>query len=305
MLANNYRIDKRKVYRTVSRTIFLDKEEGFPNSSWSKNQFEDPERLFGLGSSPCKWQIKGSKRKENAMKEKMPIDFEKAMVISPHPDDIDFGCSGTVARWSREGKKILYVICTSGDKGTDDPQMNLEVLANIREKEQRAAAHEVGVREVIFLRLKDGELEDNRELRGLLVKVIRIHRPEVVLSIDPSNFLFDNPYVNHRDHRVTALAVFDAIYPAARNPNFFPEHLEEGLSTHSVDAILFFATNRPNIWIDITDTIESKITSLQCHKSQIADLESVGTWLRKRSSEVGKERNLAFAESFRYLEFPR
>ena len=138
-----------------------------------------------------------------------------------------------------------------------------------------------------------------------MVKVIRMHRPEVVLSIDPSNFLFDNPYVNHRDHRVTALAVFDAIYPAARNPNFFPEHLEEDLSTHSVDAILFFATNRPNIWIDITDTIESKIASLQCHKSQITDLESVGTWLRKRSSEVGKERNLAFAESFRYLEFPR
>ncbi len=239
------------------------------------------------------------------MREKTPTDFEKAMVISPHPDDIDFGCSGTVARWSREGREVQYVLCTSGDKGSDDPQMSPEVMVSIREEEQRAAADKVGVKKVIFLRQKDGELEDNRELRGLLVKVIRMHRPDVVLTLDPSVFLFDNPYVSHRDHRVTALSVFDAIYPAARNPNFFPEHIKEGLSTHSVGAIFFFATNRPNIWIDISTTIEAKISALQCHKSQIEDPEGVGTWLRERSSEVGKERDLAFAESFRYLEIPR
>lgn len=230
---------------------------------------------------------------------------EKVMVISPHPDDLDFGCSGTLAQWSREGKEIACVICTGGDKGTDDPQMRPEALIHIREKEQRAAAEVVGVREVLFLRLKDGELENTRELREILVRIIRKYRPNVVLSMDPANTRFENAYVSHSDHRAAALAVFDTLYPAAGNRNFFPEQLEEGLTPHAVSGVYFFGTERPNTWVDITDTIETKIAALRCHKSQLADFENLEDWVREYYGEVGRERGLTYAEAFRYLEMPK
>ncbi len=230
---------------------------------------------------------------------------EKILVISPHPDDVDFGCSGTIAKWSRRGMEIVYVICTSGDKGTDDPQMRPEALAAVREEEQQAAAEVAGVRDVSFLRLKDGELENNREFRGILVRVVRKYRPDIVLSMDPANNRFENPYVSHSDHRATALAVFDAIYPAAGNRNFFPEQLVDGLTPHSVDGVYFFGTDRPNTWVDITGTIEAKIAALRCHKSQMTDFENLEAWVRDRHSQLGREKGMTYAEAFRYLGIPR
>ncbi len=228
---------------------------------------------------------------------------ERVMVISPHPDDVDFGCSGTIARWSRMGIDITYVICTSGDKGTDLP-MAPESIAAIREKEQVAAAEIVGVRKVIFLRLKDGELENNREFRKMLVRVLRQYRPDVVLSMDPANLRFENIYVAHADHRAAGLAVFDAIYPAARNRNFFPGLLEEGLRPHAVKRIYFFGTADPNTWIDISETIETKIEALRAHKSQVGEFEDLSAWVRERFGQLGKEKGLAYAEAFRQLVIP-
>lgn len=239
------------------------------------------------------------------MNDRGPSGPEKILVISPHPDDVDFGCSGTVARWSCKGKEVIYVICTSGEKGSDNPQMRPETLAAIREGEQRAAAGVVGVREVQFLRLPDGELENTRPFREILVRMIRRYRPAVVLSMDPANARFENPYVSHSDHRATALAVFDAVYPAAGNRNFFPGQLEEGLTPHRVEGIYFFGTDRPNTWMDITDTLEAKMDALRCHKSQMADFENLEAWVRERYSEVGKEKGMAYAEAFRHLEIPR
>jgi len=225
---------------------------------------------------------------------------ERVMVISPHPDDVDFGCSGTIAAWSRMGMDITYVICTSGDKGTDAP-MAPESIAGIREKEQLAAAEIVGVRKVSFLRLKDGELENNREFRKMLVRVLRQHRPDIVLAMDPANVSFENAYVSHSDHRAAALAAFDAIYPAARNRNFFPELLEEGLLPHAVNRIYFFGTADPNTWIDISDTIESKIEALRAHKSQVEEFEDLAGWVRERFGQFGKAKGFAYAEIFRQL----
>jgi LmbE family N-acetylglucosaminyl deacetylase len=244
-------------------------------------------------------------REEKAMGEDAPTGAESVLVISPHPDDVDFGCAGTVAKWSRAGTGIAYVICTSGDKGTDNSEIKSEALIAIREAEQRRAAEVVGVREVRFLRFKDGELENNRELRGVLVRMIRTMRPDVVLSMDPANTRFENPYLSHADHRATALAVFDAIYPAARNRNFFPEQLAEGLTPHPVDRIYFFGTDRPNTWIDITGTIDAKIEALRSHQSQMADFENLETWVRERYGEVGREHGMTYAEAFRCLEIPR
>jgi LmbE family N-acetylglucosaminyl deacetylase len=228
---------------------------------------------------------------------------EKVLLISPHPDDVDFGCNGTIAL-TRKGIEVAYVICTSGDKGTDDPHMKPEILARVREEEQRKAAEVVGVREVTFLRFKDGELSNTPEFRGILVHMIRTYRPDIILSMDPANTRFENPYVSHSDHRETALAGFDAIYPASRNRNFFPEQLDEGLTPHAVDRIFFFGTDRPNTWVDIGETIEAKIEALRCHKSQMAEFEGLEAWVRERFSEVGKERGMSYAEAFRYLEIP-
>ena len=225
---------------------------------------------------------------------------ERVMVISPHPDDVDFGCSGTIAKWSRMGVDITYVICTSGDKGTDFP-VKPESIIEIREREQLAAAEIVGVRKVIFLRLKDGELENTREFRKILVRVLREHRPDVVLSMDPANASFENVYVSHSDHRATALAAFDAIYPAARNRNFFPELLEEGLLPHTVNRIYFFGTADPNTWIDISETIETKIEALRAHKSQVEEFEDLGAWVKERFGQFGKAKGFAYAETFRHL----
>jgi LmbE family N-acetylglucosaminyl deacetylase len=225
---------------------------------------------------------------------------ERVMVISPHPDDVDFGCSGTIARWSRSGVDITYVICTSGDKGSDQP-LAPEALSALREQEQLAAAKIVGVGNVVFLRLKDGELDNNREFRQVLVRVLREHRPDVVLSMDPANNRFENAYVSHSDHRAAALAVFDAIYPAARNRNFFPELLEEGLLPHAVNRIYFFGTAEPNTWIDISETIDTKIAALRAHKSQVGEFEDLDAWVRERFGQLGKKKGLAYAEIFRYL----
>ena len=222
------------------------------------------------------------------------------MVISPHPDDVDFGCSGTIARWRRLGVDVTYVICTSGDKGSDlatEP----EEVANIREKEQLEAAHVVGVREVVFLGLKDGELENNLEFRRILVRVLRQYCPDVVMSMDPANVSFENVYVSHPDHRAAALAVFDAIYPAARNRNFFPELLEEGLLPHAVKRIYFFGTANPNTWIDISETIETKIEALKAHKSQMEGFEDLSAWVKDRFGQAGKAKGMAYAEIFRHL----
>lgn len=225
---------------------------------------------------------------------------ERVMVISPHPDDVDFGCSGTIARWSRMGADITYVICTSGDKGTDSP-METESIIEIREREQLAAAEIVGVKKVVFLRLRDGELENTPEFRKILVRVLRQHRPDVVLSMDPANVSFENVYVSHSDHRATALAAFDAIYPAARNRNFFPELLEEGLLPHTVNRIYFFGTADPNTWIDISETIETKIEALRAHKSQVAEFEDIGAWVKERFGQFGNAKGVAYAEIFRHL----
>lgn len=227
-------------------------------------------------------------------------ESERVMVISPHPDDVDFGCSGTIAKWRRQGVDITYVICTSGEKGTslaEDPA----AVAELREQEQSAAAEIVGVSQVVFLRMKDGELENNREFRKKLVRVLRQYRPDVVLSMDPANSSFENVYVSHPDHRAAALAVFDAIYPAARNRNFFPELLEEGLMPHAVNRVYFFGTADPNTWIDISDTIETKIKALQAHKSQVKEFEDLSAWVKERFGHLGKKKGYAYAEAFRHL----
>ncbi len=225
----------------------------------------------------------------------------RVLVIGAHPDDVDFGCAGTLAKWAREGAEIFYAICTSGEKGTDDPSITNLALARTREKEQRAAAAVVGAQEVIFLRKADGELQYSLEFRGELVRVIRQYRPHILFTHDPSNRAFDNQYIFHSDHRVVGELVFDAAYPAALNRNYYPGHLAEGLSPHAVSELYFFAASQPDVWIDIEPTLELKMKALRCHGSQIKNPQRMEELVRTWFGGWGREKGLAYAERFRRL----
>ena len=188
------------------------------------------------------------------------------MVITPHPDDAEFGVAGTVVRWVSEGKDVIYVVCTNGDKGTSDPAIKPDELARTREQEQRAAAKLLGVREVVFLGYSDQTLEDTPGFRKELVRLIRIYRPETVVTADPYR-----RYIWHRDHRIAGQVVLDAVFPYARDHLAYPDLLEEGLQPHKVEEVLLWASEDPNCRYDITDTFDTKIAALRCHKSQVED----------------------------------
>ena len=188
------------------------------------------------------------------------------LVIAPHPDDPEFGIGGTVARLTGEGKKVAYVICTNGNKGTSDRSIKPEDLAIIREKEQRDAARTLGVSEVVFLGYPDQCIEDTPEFRKLLVKMIRTYRPEVVASTDPYR-----KYQWHRDHRITGQVVADAVFPFARDHLAYPDLLEQGYEPHKVAEMWFWGTDDVNYRSDITATFDTKIQALTCHASQVGN----------------------------------
>jgi LmbE family N-acetylglucosaminyl deacetylase len=226
----------------------------------------------------------------------------RVLVISAHPDDVDFACAGTLAAWAREGARIFYAICTSGEKGSDDPGVSPLALARIREEEQRTAARVVGAEEVVFLRKPDGELAYSLEFRGDLVRLIRQFRPRIVFTHDPANRAYDNQYVFHADHRLVGELAFDAVYPAALNRNYYPEHFAAGLSPHAVAEIYFFAAAQPNVWIDVEPTFDRKLKALGCHRSQIKEPEAMAQMVRSWFAEWGQEKGMAYAERFRQLQ---
>ena len=224
------------------------------------------------------------------------------MVVTPHPDDAEFGIAGTATRWTREGKDVIYVVCTNGDKGTSDINMKPEELATIREQEQLAAAKLLGVREVIFLHYPDQSLEDTPEFRKEIVRLIRMYQPETVVTADPYR-----RYIWHRDHRITGRVVLDAIFPYARDLLAYPDLLEQGFQPHKVKEVLLWGSEEPNYRSDITDTFDIKIAALRCHKSQIGDHLNPGMEerLRERCQAMAEGEDYELAEAFHRLELWR
>ena len=223
-----------------------------------------------------------------------------ALVIVAHPDDAEFLCGGTVARWCSEGWTVDYVLTTSGDMGSKEEGMTRKKLLAIREKEQRAAAKALGVRDCTFLRYPDGYVEDTVELRGKLVREIRRLKPDLVVTWDPFRRGF-----NHRDHRLTGQAALDAVYPLARNPLGYPEHLQEGLEVHRVNEVLLAGTDQPDYFVDVSKFLGKKIDALREHKSQIGEAppKELQKRLRARMAEVGKEPGYKLAEAFRRISW--
>ena len=178
------------------------------------------------------------------------VDYtpETALLVTPHPDDAEGGCGGTIGRWISEGAKGYYVLCTNGDKGSGDPEMTRERLAVIRKREQQEAADVMGVTEVTFLRIPDGTLEDNHEFRKGVARAIRKYRPDVVMCIDP----WRSKSHTHRDHRMSGLVTLEAIAPYACNPHYYPELLqEEGLEPHLVKEVFLWGSEDPDTYVEI------------------------------------------------------
>jgi LmbE family N-acetylglucosaminyl deacetylase len=228
---------------------------------------------------------------------------ERVLVITAHPDDADFGVAGTMAKWIRAGTIARLVCCTSGDAGADDARTDPLELARRREAEQSAAAAVVGYESVDYLHRPDGALENDLALREQLVRIIRQFRPTAVVAMDPTVVIGASGFVQHVDHRNAGLAAVDAVYPAARNAMAFPNLvLDEGLEPHEVGQIYLFFTDGPDIRVDITDTIETKIAALREHVSQLRKPEGleemVRNWAREDGSPIGAEA----AESFRLLD---
>jgi LmbE family N-acetylglucosaminyl deacetylase len=222
--------------------------------------------------------------------------IQRAMVITAHPDDSEFGAGGTVARLVKEGKHVTYCILTNGNKGSGDRAMTPERLVRIREEEQRNAARVLGVETVAFLGFPDGELEDSRTSRMAVTAAIRRHRPDLVITQNPHRT--KNLYASHRDHRIAAGIALDCIYPLARDHLSFPELLEQGLEPHRVKEVHLMWWESPDIVVDITETMDLKIKALACHVSQIADMAAVEARLRDRAAQLGKAKGYTYAETF-------
>ncbi len=224
----------------------------------------------------------------------------KVLVISPHPDDSDFGCAGTIASLVKEGNEVEELIATDGSKGSHVVGFDGKKLVAMRKREQREAAKVLGVETVHFLGEVDGEVENTKEFRKKLVAAIRKIKPEIVISYEPA-LHFEIVYHSHRDHRQVAEAVFDALYPAAGSTSFFPELLTQGLQPHRPRELWFFATETPNKVVDITKTIDQKIQALLCHKSQI-ETKNLAQEVKERAAKRGKKKGFAYAEAFRTIE---
>ena len=224
---------------------------------------------------------------------------ESAMVVFAHPDDAEFTVAGTVAAWTKAGCRVIYVACTDGNSGSHEPGMTRERLAGIRRAEQRAACAILGVSEVVFLGYDDGQLQPTLDLRRDLVRAIRAHKPETVITWDPTVMFSDN-YINHPDHRAAAQAALDAVAPASALPLLWPD-----VGTpHRVRLVYIYSNSTPNVWVDVTSTIEQKIAALKQHASQMEDRDPTEN-IQKRNAEMGKERGLAFAESYRVIRLER
>lgn len=230
---------------------------------------------------------------------------ERLLVVAAHPDDVEFGAGGTIARWIAEGATGHYLVVTRGDKGSDDPEVDPAELGVRREAEQRAAAAEIGVTSVEFLDEADARVEPTLHLREQVTRAIRRHRPQVVISHDPTVLFVNNEWVNHTDHRAVGQVVVDAVFPAARDPLNFPEHRAIGLAPWKVAELFLWSTNEANQLVDISDTLDRKVAALQHHASQFRDFTETERWIRSRAEELGERAGYRAAEGFRRVILAR
>jgi LmbE family N-acetylglucosaminyl deacetylase len=225
------------------------------------------------------------------------VSPQRVVAVYAHPDDADVSCGGTLARWAEEGAQVTVVVCTSGDKGSIDPDADPRAIANARADEVAKAVAVLGA-SAELLGHPDGELENDAALRRQIVELVRRHRPEVVVCPDPTAVFFGDSYFNHRDHRVVGWATLDAVTHEAAGPHYFPD---TG-AAHRVNEVWLSGSLEPDHWVDIGATVDVKAEALACHETQLG---GAGEWLRsvvrQRAEEAGRQAGVTYAEGFRRL----
>jgi len=231
---------------------------------------------------------------------------QNILVILAHPDDPEFFCGATLAKWAHAGHHITYQLLTCGDKGFNDSttltNMTPEALCTIRYEEQCAAAKVIGAEAVHFMNQPDGYLVPDISLRREVTRVIRKYKPDILVTCDPQT-LFATYGINHPDHRAAGQVVLDAVFPAAGSPVFFPELLEEGFEPHMPKEIWCSLTNQPTIAMDVTDTWQNKLEAILEHKSQIVDEAKFLERMKSRHTEDSTDENPRYEEKFRRIVY--
>jgi LmbE family N-acetylglucosaminyl deacetylase len=226
--------------------------------------------------------------------------YDRYLVVVAHPDDAEFSAAGTIALLADAGKHVVITQVTSGDKGSADPTHPADHLITTREAEEIEAARRIGVTTVNFLRQPDGELMPTLDLRGLIAREVRLHKPDVIITHDPFR-----PYAFHPDHRAVGLSAHDAAYPSARDPHAFPDHLIEGLEPHKTAEVWYFNAEIPDLLVDITPTMDRKIDSLRAHASQVGTGEEVFERVRERNRELASGQPFEYAEASKVAQLRR
>jgi len=226
------------------------------------------------------------------------------LVILAHPDDPEFFLGGSIARWVSEGHHVRYLLLTKGDKGAQDGSLNFETIIKTRITEQQNAANYLGVKSVKFLDYEDGYIIPDLELRKMIVREIRLLKPNILVTCDPSNLFPSKRYINHPDHRYTGQAVLDAVFPAAGNQFFFPELIGEGYEPHEVEEVWMSLTNQPDVELDVSKEWETRLEALKLHASQIGDHQAFTKYMLERLEIVDNE-PIKYFEKFRVIKFRR
>ena len=222
----------------------------------------------------------------------------RALAVYAHPDDPEISCGATLALWAGAGSEVHVLVLTRGEKGSKDPAVDPDELAERRSAEMAAAAKVLGLAGRERLDVDDGELAGSVEVRQRIVAAIRRTRPDVVVCPDPTAVIFGDTYFNHADHRTAGWATMDAVSPAAGNPHYFPA----AGAPHPVGVVLLSGTLEPNVWVDVTTSLETKVDALLCHTSQLDGSEDLfREVLRRRAEAEGRTAGVRFAESFRRL----
>jgi len=222
----------------------------------------------------------------------------RVLAVYAHPDDPEISCGATLARWAVAGTEVHVLVLTRGEKGSHDPAADRERLAARRRSEMEAAGKVLGLSGREQLGIDDGELLNSGEVRGEIVTAIRRVRPDVVVCPDPTAAIFGDTYFNHSDHRVAGWATLDAVSPSAANPHYFPS----AGPAHPVGVVLLSGTLEPNVWVDVTATLDAKVDALLCHASQLDGSEELfRDVLRARAEAEGATAGVRYAEGFRRL----
>ncbi len=227
---------------------------------------------------------------------------QRAMVVVAHADDAEWGCAGTVAKWCAEGWEVVYVLCTDGSKGSEDPEMTSGRLVEIRKQEQLDAGKVLGLKDIVFLGYEDSMLEPTLELRRDIAREIRRHRPDVLICMNPVRSVDGEGYLGHPDHFASGEAALSAVFPSSRDRLTFPELLREGLEPHKVKEVwMMFHGDTADKFVDVSAYMDTAVDALKAHQTQVSE-EDAEVDMRQWRNSTGKKVGFEFAEAFKVFQ---